>query len=247
MAVRFTLPSALMGDIVTLTSLVSDLEQLAPLSPSLALLHTLARAHLAFLRGKTEEALAIYEQAFANEDAALLPTYAADRSMQVMALTAKGEHERARALGEALLAGLTLDADGSANEQLYLTVSVALARVELSLGDLEGAAQRLDACLSRELLKGNPLLSGSLHRERALTAAMAADSAAFELHASAMSQHFRSTDNPFLLQQCAALETEARRLGLRVSARHSADFEPDGLDSATVIERPVALGTTSKP
>lgn len=245
MAMRLTLPSALSGDIVALTSVVSDLAQLSTLSPGLTLLHELACAHLSFLRGKLDEALASYERIFANPEARLLATYTAERSFQVLALSARGEHEQARALGQALVSELECDREGRANEHLHCIVGVALARVELALGEVEAAARRLDACLARDLPKDSVGLHGSLQRERAYAAALAGDGAAFDLHYANMVRHFRSTNNPLFAQQCVALEAEARRLELRFSGVRSLGFGADGLDFETVIERP--LRTTSRP
>ncbi|HEX6243340.1 MAG TPA: serine/threonine-protein kinase [Polyangiales bacterium] len=245
MAMRLTLPSALTGDIVALTSVVSDLDQLSSLSPGLSLLRDLARAHLCQLRGKLDEAIAGYEQVFANPDAELLPTYPAERALQMQALSARGDHARAHTLGSALIETLERDTDGKSNEHLYCIASLTLARVELSMGDPTRAARRLDATLIRGLPEDSIALHGSLHRERAYAAALLADEPTFELHYAHLAKILRDTHNPLLLQQCAALESEARRLGLHCSGR-LAELNADALDFETVIERPTILRTTAR-
>ena len=106
------------------------------------------------------------------------------------------------------------------------------------------AAQRLDACLGRELGPDNPFLLGSLHRDRAYVAALSGDAPTFEHHFRAMARHFEATDNPPLLAQCTRLLADAVRLGVRTPP--SGEGRCTDLDADTSVERPAAAETASE-
>lgn len=222
----------LTGDVVGLVRVVADLARLSKLSPIIEELHQLAEAHLMQLRGHPESALPIYERVLNPEKALELSYYAFDRSMHAQCLIALGEFARAKAM---CLEVLTHDRYELEIAKRMPTQKLALA--EAGLGNLTEAAALLDACLKGPALHDNPLTLGSIHRDRAYVAALAGDLPSFETHYVAMEHYFRSTENPWLIQQSAALRAQAVRLGLALPGTRAARREhpPDELDGSTEI------------
>lgn len=234
--VRSVLPHVLSGDVIALVRVLPELEQLAKLSGSLEAFYELAQAHLEHMRGQSERALERYERVFARDVARRLPSYPAERALHARALSGVGDHAGARALCLALLEELAHDEQES--DILFCIPRVVLATAEAQLGNSARAIELLDHCFARDDAHGNPLLLGTLHRERAHVAALAGDRAAFAHHFAAMNAHFRATENPCLVQQCEALSAQAIQLGACEPAPSHEQGTLDALDGQTVIERP---------
>lgn len=240
-SVRLMTACAQSGDVIGLRRVVADLEQLSRQAPSLRVVHQLGEAHLASLRGQSSDALARYARAFEDPRTRSLPTYAAERALHVRALSAHGDHAQAREVGLTTLRELEQSGTAAQNPLLYCLPRMALAIAEAELGDTAQAAQRLDACLGRDLGPENPFLLGSLHRDRAYVAALAGDAPRFEHHFHATTRLFEVTDNPPLLAQCTRLEADAVRLGVRNPP--SSELRLSSLDGDTSVERPGASDT----
>ncbi|MEY4510988.1 MAG: hypothetical protein RLZZ450_3110 [Pseudomonadota bacterium] len=221
------------GDVVSLVHVVADLARVAKLAPSIALLRTLAEAHLEVLRGHPERALPIYERELNNDAGRTLPSYPIERSVHIQALCLLGRFDEARTLALALIDEVA--ASGRDGDAIVITPRIRLANAEAGLGNLAQAATLIDACFERAGRYGNPLFLGGVHKERAHVAALAGDSATFYLHLNAMSECFTSTENPWLIQQCDALRALGVRLGVAQEVAQTSRPMED-LDGATAIE-----------
>ena len=83
-----------------------------------------------------------------------------------------GEHQRARAIGERVLA--LLDADDRQAPNVVVPVITELALIEAQYGE-PAAAQRIDEYLAEIGERGGPLALGTLHEARAQVALMEGD------------------------------------------------------------------------
>ncbi len=199
-------------DNLGLVRLIDEAERLTALVPAMAGYRDLALAYVELLRGRPDRALELTEQTlFAPR-----PSRPGRREIElghyVEILVAAGRASEAKTIGEAILK------DMSPAQTPYVFASLvprlAVARADAALGDVGAAVARLDALLATPECEGNPIVRGTLHRERASLALLAHDPAAFEHHAAAMDGCFRPTGNPALTQQCEALLSEARRAAL---------------------------------
>jgi tetratricopeptide (TPR) repeat protein len=207
MTVRAAYVAMLTSDSVALVRVIGELERLSEIAPRVLLYRDAARAFLAILRGRPEQAARDYEQLFARPEAAHMMTHWLDRALYTRALMAVQRHADAKRVCEEILAGFG-PLDTIYTRQIPLQ---QLALAEAALGDAEGAAQRLDALLEQVVPQGNPLASGSSHRARARVGLLAGDMAAFERHARAMRDYFAQTENPCLIQQYEQLLQAAAR------------------------------------
>jgi hypothetical protein len=256
--------SLLNDDAVELVRLTAEFERLASLSPALAAQHRLAQADLLRIRGRPGDALPIYAEVLESEVGRKLPTYAIASAWYARALVEAGQAAQAKTICETLLS--SSDRDASDNGHILL-VTQQLALAEATLGDGTRAAARLDALIEQKQPTQNPLLLGSLHRDRAKVALLSGDTASFDRSFLAMQEWFGATQNPWLFQQADALLSRAVRAGMRpavtVSELHAiegsstdmdgstvlqrgAHDEPSELDAATVIESTTAAGPTVK-
>jgi tetratricopeptide (TPR) repeat protein len=211
------------GDPVTLVRITSELERLSQIAPKTLLYRDAVRAYLELLRGRPERAVAAYEKLFASPDAAHTMAHWIDRTMYAKALSALNRHAEAKQVCEDLLAKL------SPTEILYVRKAPLqqLALAEAALGDVEGAAHRLDDLIKQLGPYENPLWSGAAHRDRAKVALFANDLAAFDHHAQAMTEYFHATKNPSLIQQCELLQAAAQ-------AQTRSGANPRALDDAAI-------------
>jgi tRNA A-37 threonylcarbamoyl transferase component Bud32/tetratricopeptide (TPR) repeat protein len=216
LTIRSVQACVMTGDVVGLVHVVADLERLAKISDSMNAIFELAQAHLEQLRGQPERAVASYERVFAREIARRLPSYPVERSLHARALSALGDFAAAKALCLALIE--EVQSSGRDSDHIHLLVYQQLALAEAGLGNSERAVELLEGCFTRAQRHENPLSLGMIHRQLALLAARKGDSAGFEQHFTAMTQHFGATENPRLLQQCDVLRAEAVRLGVLVRA-----------------------------
>jgi hypothetical protein len=199
-------------DSVGLLRVVSDLERLSAIAPALDAHRELGLAFLELLRGNPQRALPVYERRLRGGAARRVVNWQAETAHWAQALNALGRHADAR---EVCLR-VTRET-GAADRRMRFVYQLAeqeLAIADGGLGNLTSAAARLDGLLEEVAPLRNPLLSGSLHRDRCRVARLAHDAANFELHLLKMTEHFRLTRNPSLIQQCERLSAEGASAGL---------------------------------
>lgn len=226
---RYIHGMAMIDDAVSISRNLDENRAMASISPAAGLYLELARAHLLTVRGQAQQAA----EAFAP----LMPR-ASEQSL-ALRLLAAGAY--ARALREAGQPARALEIC-KGHEQLVpdqeleqprlsdlLLEQEALATAEL--GDARSAASMLERRIAARDAEDTPLLSGSLHRDRALVALLEHDRAAFELHLEKMLLNFRRTGTPQLIQQYDSLKARAARSDAQWAAPASA---PHPLDVATV-------------
>jgi tRNA A-37 threonylcarbamoyl transferase component Bud32 len=221
----------LVSDVVALVRAAADLQRLATLCDSMAANAQLAQAHLEQLRGQPARSLPLYEAVFAQEVGRRLVSHPLDRAMYAQALSALGEHQRAKDVCEALL----LHPPPTEAEFARLMPRQKLALAEAALGNRARAVELLDAALAEARVLNNPVTLGTLHRDRAYVAALDGDSADYERHEKLMRAQFESTQNPWLVQQIAALHAQAVRVGLLSAVRAHPQSGESDLDGCTEL------------
>jgi tetratricopeptide (TPR) repeat protein len=201
-------------DSINLLRVIADLKRFAAVNDAVDPHLHFAEAYVELLRGRAEHALAIYEQVFTRFPTPCFWTWVGERGRYAEALNYVGQHAKARRICQETLRALSDD------ERVYrfLThvVEQQLAVAEARLNDCAGAARRLETLLAEVEASENPLLIGSLHRDRAHVAMIARDAPAFEQHLAAMALWFRATKNPALIQQCERSASEGLKAGLPV-------------------------------
>jgi tRNA A-37 threonylcarbamoyl transferase component Bud32/tetratricopeptide (TPR) repeat protein len=222
----------LVGDVVALVRAVGDLQRLGKLCASMAANATLAEAHLEQLRGQPARSLPLYEAVLATEVGRRLPSHALDVAMYAQALSALGEHQRAKDVCEALLR----DPPATDAEFARVMPRQKLALAEAALGHRARAVELLESALVDAQAGANPVTLGTLHRDRAYVAALEGDLGSFEQHEARMRELFESTRNPWLIQQIEALRGLAVRVGLRAAAHAPASTSGADLDGCTVLD-----------
>lgn len=182
---------------------VQQLERLRKEIPSLEIYLTRSLGAYLLLSGRIKEALPYLEQGL-NEDPQALIGWARGFGVMARALNALGEHARAKAVCEQALARMSEgDLDYCATN---LGVAIEHARAEAALGNLQAAAEKLDALIDRYTSKEGPLTLGALHEARAEVAGRAGDAEARAYHLERMARWYRSTDVPALLRRCDQVE-----------------------------------------
>ncbi|HEX5658252.1 MAG TPA: AAA family ATPase, partial [Polyangiales bacterium] len=222
----------LVGDVVSLVRAVADLQRLGKLCESMAANAQLAQAHLELLRGQPARALPHYEAVFATDVGRRLPSHALDRAMCAQALSALGEHQRAKDICEAVLR----EPPASDAEFARLQPRQKLALAEANLGHRARAVELLESALVEAQTFANPVTLGSLHRDRAHVAALEGDLASYQHHEALMREHFESTRNPWLVQQVATLRALAVRSGLISPLHGLSSVGESDLDGSTELE-----------
>jgi hypothetical protein len=206
MTVRSAYMAMNTSDAVALVRVTAELERLSEIAPKTLLYRDAVRACLELLRGRPERAAAGYEKLFAEPDATYMIAHWSDRTFYAKALSALGRHAESKQVCDELLANLgVLEALAIRKGPIQ-----QLALAEAGLGDVEGAARRLDALIAELEPYDNPLWSGAAHRDRAKVALFAQDMAGFEQHSQAMTECFQATKNPALIQQCELLQAAAQ-------------------------------------
>ncbi|HEX6239800.1 MAG TPA: hypothetical protein VFZ61_02855, partial [Polyangiales bacterium] len=221
MTIRTAYMAMVMGDVVALARSASEFERLAEIAPRALLHRDSVRACLELLRGRPEQAVARYEELLAKPESANMSTRFSDLLTFAKALSAIGRHASAKQVCQQALAELD-PLDGLSVRKFLLA---QLALTDAALGDVVGAAERLDQLIEQLAPFDNPLWSGGAHRDRAKVALFAQDREVFERHAQAMQAWFQKTRNPSLLQQCVLL---------RKAAESQAARSTRALDDATV-------------
>jgi hypothetical protein len=201
-------------DRLNLLRVIADLRRFRTVHAAVEPHLLLAEAYAELMAGRAQQAVALYEQVFARFPTPCFWTWVGERGRYAEGLNALGRHRDAREVCRETLAGL--QPEERAYRFLSHVVEQQLALAEARLGDCGGAAARLETLLEEVEASGNPLLIGSLHRDRAQVALIARDAAAFEQHLSAMAYWFRGTKNPALIQQCERFASEGLKAGLSV-------------------------------
>jgi tetratricopeptide (TPR) repeat protein len=213
LSVRGLQASILTGDLVNLVRAIAELKRMIKLAPNIAAYYELALAHLELLRNHPERALPIYERVLSSDLGQQLPSYPFDASLMARALSELGEHARAKSVCERVI---SLQGLGNWDSELLARLPrQQLALAEAALGNTEIARAILDAQVALALQLDNPLTLGSLARDRARVALLDHDRAQFDREFQAMSDYFRATRNPWLVQQCEALHGLAAQAGFR--------------------------------
>ncbi len=226
-------------DSMGLLRVIGELERVSTTLPTLLPYRRFAEAYLEVLRGRADAAVAIYESVFAEPRRYPLATHVSERGRYAEALNAVGRHARAREVCEEVLGGLSEGERRLAFSAQWPVHQLALA--EAALGDFGKATRRLDALLEEVLPSGNPLLVGSVHRDRAHVALLERDHDGYVTHARAMDEWFRATRHPSLVQQCEKLVAAAAAAGVDVPPLpERLDSEPPDGPSATTAVTSVA-------
>ena len=232
LATRWAYAACRTHDVIRLVQGVAELQRLSVLAPNMRAIADVCAAWLEHLRGRTDQALVMFEEVIHSKIADQLPTRGLNHVMFATVLNAAHQHQRARAICTQL---------DVRNELVRSLRDSQLALAEAGLGNTALAGSILDAVLTRALPNDNPLELGNAHRDRAAVALLALDPHAFNQHLHAMSEWFRESGNPSLIHQCDALLAEAVRVGLRAplqrGPRSSAPAELAGeANCATVQE-----------
>jgi Protein kinase domain/AAA ATPase domain len=197
-------------DTAGLLRATNDLSRFLDVAPNMRPFRDLAEAYLEHLRGRSAQAVEIYERVFNAPRERRLANWCMERGRYAEALNALGRHGEAKEVCEEALAEI-----GEADQPfrfIYQGTLQELALCEAYLGDTARAEARLDALLAAPV--ENPLLTGALHRDKGRIAILARNAPAFLNAFTAMSDLFRKSQHPALIQQCEQLWVHAARQGL---------------------------------
>jgi tRNA A-37 threonylcarbamoyl transferase component Bud32 len=210
---------ALCEDVMGLKRAAHDLDKLAEELPSIRDLRDAARACYLCERGMPGQALAEYRAMFERtiREPQLQGTRFAGAYARILRVA--GEPQRAKEVCEEALGRL-------APENRAFKMAVFGAQLELllataALGQLEQAAEALDALIDEQAAHDNPLLHGLAHKARAEVALAQRDRQCLRRHLNEMDSWFRRSDNPALVAQCQRLFKEGRLAGVLDSDRPS--------------------------
>jgi tRNA A-37 threonylcarbamoyl transferase component Bud32 len=202
-------------DAVALARVRDDLSHVIEQAPTMRDLKQVAEALLAHLAGNSEQALVIHERSLRVVRAYPLTVAPLQHAHLARVLCALGRAQQARELCREQLATRTVENDRL--HFLYAPLRMQLALSEAHLGNTAVAAEMLDALLAELAELDNPLLRGSLHRDRAKVALIAQDLSGFDAQLARMNELFRQTRNPCLVRQCDELAALAVRTGLHAA------------------------------
>jgi tetratricopeptide (TPR) repeat protein len=188
-----------------------DLERLSQLAPKALIYRDLCQAYVMMVRGKLNDALAIYERIAASPRASLMRAWEIDRSFHAETLMRLERHAEAKALCEETL---RVRSEQGVQKYALRMATQQLALAEARLGNVTRANELLDELSSVVMLSEAPLAIGTLRRDQARIALLQRDAAGFERHFEAMLEAFRKTKNPLLIQQCRRLLAEAQKSGV---------------------------------
>ncbi|MET0344196.1 MAG: protein kinase [Polyangiales bacterium] len=236
--VRRACIASVTSDAIGLVQAIAELDRLSSVAPKLGLVKQASEAWLAHLRGHSARAVSLFAENFAQAETRFLPSHAFFRALYASAMNAAGEHARAKVCCAEMLAS---------SQHLPLLARTRLraesALADAGLGHHAHATHQLDALLAEAAHWDNPLLRGDLHRARARLALLTGDRGAFDAHSAAMSEHFRATENPTLIRQCASLLGEARQAGV-VEAAREPSIPPSSVASLVTEDSETAVRTT---
>jgi hypothetical protein len=209
---RQVMTAILTCDAMGLVQGMAAVERLQVIAPSTIRYQAFCEGWLEYLRGRPEQAVALYEKYINQAGSDLLFNWRFDRACYAELLNAAGRHAQAKAVCERLLAGQT---DLSQLKDLRYFALPQLALAEAGLGRMDEALRLMNIHLASMERMDNPLLLGSAHRGRAQLALIARDQPAFERHFDATVSCFRATRSPSLIQQADKLAAQALAAGMR--------------------------------
>jgi len=198
-------------DVIGLKRSVEQVDRLAQDIAPLSTLRDVLRAAYLGKQGRFDEAIALFEQVFAEHPMGEFAAWMAAVAQFADTLNAAGKHERALALCRT-----AFDTVKDDDPELYMfhdSVRRQHALAEAGLGRVAEAAALLDALIVELAPRQNPLQSGLAKRDRAEVALLAGDRAGFENHFAKMDQCFRATANPALVAQSDRLHSKGVAAG----------------------------------
>lgn len=183
----------------------AELERLSRELPSLTREARRARATYLTLCGRYREAIDIMQT---DDSPRWLAGWSRTQGILARAHNRLGEHERARELCLAALAGRSeTDLDFVV---MNLHVQLELALSNAALGNFGRARAHIDRLLARHATSTGPLLLGALHETRARVALIERDLEAASRHCASMRSCYAPTQIPSLLELTAQLEKQLR-------------------------------------
>jgi hypothetical protein len=183
------------------------------------------------LRGSPEEALPFL---MSDDEPLAVAGWSRSRSMLAAALNQLGRYEEARSLCLHVLSFLT-PAD-LAFPALNLEIQLQLALAEAGLGNLQLAADQLDALIQKHLPNEGPLTLCALYETRAEVAVAMHDINALEIHLMRM-QHWRSVTG----DRSLIVRGERFAASARVRALGAPALEPEQASAALVEEHALTV------
>jgi len=233
LTVRLAYGAALRRDVIGLVRAIAELDRLSAIAPKLRIVKALSEGWLEALRGRPDRAVALYDAVIHSDEARQILTTRMDMLLFVTTLNLAGQHARAKEVCLAIMSDPVMKSP----KGKVRSPEPVLALAEAGLGNHAAAAALLDQHIIDSLPSKNPLLLGGAHRDRAQVAIRARDRQAFDEHFAKMTEYFRATESPALIQQCDALLSEAIRGGMRPTRVYQQMPIADELERGeTVIE-----------
>jgi hypothetical protein len=191
-------------DVVGLKRVASQLQRLSREVPSMRRHSDLAQAAYHLVQGEHEASAALGRPIIKQSDPRSFIGWSPTLAGEILNTAALGDPEGGRQLGLKVLS--LYSAEDLKATSMVVPIVVALARVEAELGDLIGAAARLDAFLAELGEGGGPVTRGALHEARAHVAMLADDALTARLHVSLAVSCFTPTENPALVARGERLQ-----------------------------------------
>ncbi|MFT3926655.1 MAG: protein kinase [Myxococcales bacterium] len=180
--------------------MAEEMERLSGTAPSYEAYARWNRAAYLVLRGRYEDALALYrgEQEPRNIVASIQAC-----GWFAAAMNGVGAHERAQASCVAALARIEPEDRHRPAHSIRLEVELAVA--EAGLGQHERAHERVDALFARHVPHTGPVVRGYLHSGRARVFLLAGDVAGYEQAVAAAALAYAPLNVPFLHERIAVM------------------------------------------
>jgi hypothetical protein len=204
------------GEVVSATRIVHQLEAISRNVPSLKHYSRLARAALiSAIRDKR------HLQALCVQYGRLAPRsyigWAATVSAVVRSYNQIGEFAEAKAIGERAMAHVT-DADREL-VALFLPLDIHLAYADAGLGNVPAALTRLNGLIARFAKSDHPLLQGMLHEARAYICWEAKRFVEYSESLQATERWYRLTGTPALIAKCERLSSLSNTTKSEITAQ----------------------------
>jgi hypothetical protein len=199
------------GDVIGMRRVLGQLERLAKEIPSLRRHAQIALAGYHFLRGDYVASSTAGAPTLEGTGPRAFIGWSAAVAAQVHDQVQLGNPEGALAAG--LQALSYFDAEDRSVCTMLAPLVAEVAWAQAVLGDVAGAAARIDDYLEELGDRAGPTTRGILHETRSRVAQRANDPAAARLHLALMQHCFRSTENPALIARCERLQRELAAVG----------------------------------
>ena len=171
----------------------AELERISREIPTLRHEARHARATYLVLCGRYHEVIELMSQSDAPSN---LVGWSRGQGILARAYNGVGQHERARQLCQVVLARCS--EDDLTFVVLNLHVQLELALAEASLGDLDGARERMKRLLAQHADRVGPLALGAIHETRARVAMFEREYDVARLHCTAMRHAYAPAQSPTL-------------------------------------------------